>query len=63
MKTFNQFMEQTPTMEPNLYNKLIARQQASRKKSREVHAQQEMGAEARAQERQKRSELRAIMSR
>lgn len=55
--------EQTPTMEPNLYNKLIARSQLSRKKAREAHAQREMEHEASAQQAQKRREMRAIMSR
>lgn len=55
--------EQTPTMKPNPYNVMIARQQAKRKSTREIHAQQEMGAEARAQNAAKRERLRAIMSR
>lgn len=55
--------EQTPTMEPNLYNKLIARSQMFRKRRREIHAQQRMDAEAKTQEAQKRAEMKAIMSR
>ena len=42
--------EQSPTMKPNLYNKLVARRQVSQKSALIKHAHQEMGAEARAQE-------------
>ena len=79
MKTYTQFSEdlqksqttsqgelqteQTPKMEPNYYNKLIARSQLSRKREREAHAQREMEREASAQQVQKRREMRAIMSR
>ena len=55
--------EQTPTMEPNYYNKLIAKSQLSRKRAREAHAQREMEREASTQQAQKRREMRAIMSR
>ena len=60
--------EQVPTMvrpgdKPNLYNRMIAASQIRRKARREIHAQQEMGAEARAQQAQKRAEMKAIMSR
>lgn len=63
MKTFQQFMEQIPSMEPNEYNKQIARRQATQKTAQMKHVHQEIGAEAREQERQKRAEMRAIMSR
>lgn len=74
MKTFNQFSEdiekrtvqfteQTPTMSPNPYNVMIAKQQAARKRAREVHAQQEIGSEARSQELAKQRRMKAIMSR
>lgn len=74
MKTFNQFCEdiekrtvqfteQTPAMDSNPYNVMIAKQQAARKRTRETHAQQEMGAEARSQELAKQRRMKAIMSR
>jgi hypothetical protein len=63
MKTFKQFMEQTPTMEPDYYNKQIARRQATQKTAQIKHVHQELGAEARAQQSAKRSEVKAIMSR
>ena len=55
--------EQTPVMEPNFYNQIIARSQLSRKRERERHAQREMEREASAQQAQKRREMKAIMSR
>jgi 50S ribosomal subunit-associated GTPase HflX len=63
MKTFQQFMEQVPEMNPGEYNKQIARRQATQKIAQMKHVHQEIGAEARAQERQKRAEMKAIMSR
>ena len=63
MKTFKQFMEQTPTMEPNLYSQQVARRQAAQKTAQIKHVHQEIGAEARAQQLQKRAEMKAIMSR
>jgi len=55
--------EQTPTMQPNLYNQLIARQQAYRKRARESHAQREMEHEASAQQAAKRARMKEIMGR
>lgn len=75
MKSFKQFSEdvqqkgqklqseQTPSMQPSLYNQLIAKSQISRKRAREAHAQREMEREASAQQAQKRAEMKAIMSR
>jgi len=63
MKTFKQFMEQTPTMEPNYYNQQVARRQVSQKTAHIKHVHSELGAEARAQQAQKRAEMKAIMSR
>jgi len=63
MKTFQQFMEQTPHMEPNLYSKQVAMRQAAQKTAQIKHVHQELGAEARSQQTQKRAEMRAIMSR
>lgn len=63
MKTFQQFMEQTPTMEPNVYNKQVAMRQGSQKSSQIRHVHTELGAEARAQQSAQRSRLKAIMSR
>ncbi len=56
-------MEQTPAMEPNEYSKQVARRQASQKSAHIKHVHQELGAEARAQQSQKRAEMKAIMSR
>jgi chromosome segregation ATPase len=55
--------EQTPHMEPNYYNQQIARRQATQKTAQIKHVHQEIGAEARAQQSQKRAEMKAIMSR
>lgn len=63
MKTFQQFVEQTPTMEPNLYSQQVARRQATQKTAQIKHVHQEIGAEARSQEAAKQRRLKAIMSR
>lgn len=55
--------EQSPTMEPNLYSQQVARRQAAQKTAQIKHVHQEIGAEARAQQTQKRAEMKAIMSR
>lgn len=55
--------EQSPMMKPTEYNKQIARRQVSQKTAHMRHVHQEIGAEARAQQAQKRAEMRAIMSR
>lgn len=62
-KSIKKIEEQTPTMEPNEYNKQIARRQATQKTAHIKHVHQELGAEARAQQSQKRAEMKAIMSR
>ena len=63
MKTFQQFMEQTPTMEPNLYSQQVARRQAAQKTAHIKHVHQEIGATARTQEAARQRRLKAIMSR
>lgn len=63
MKTFQQFMEQTPTMEPNYYSQQVAKRQAAQKTAHIKHVHQEIGAEARAQEAAKQRRMKAIMSR
>ena len=63
MKTFQQFMEQTPTMEPNYYSQQVARRQATQKTAHIKHVHQELGAEARAQQSAKQARLKSIMSR
>jgi len=63
MKTFQQFMEQIPSMEPNYYNQQIAKRQVSQKSAHIKHVHQEIGATARAQQAQKKAEMKAIMSR
>lgn len=55
--------EQHPKMEPNKFNELIARRQVTQKSSQIKHVHQEIGAEARAQQAQKRAEMKAILSR
>jgi hypothetical protein len=56
-------MEQIPSMEPNYYNQQVARRQATQKITQMRHVHQEIGSEARAQQRAKRAEVKAIMSR
>ena len=63
MKTFYQFMEQVPSMEPNFYSQQVARRQASQKTAHIKHVHQEIGAEARAQQSAKSARLKALMSR
>jgi hypothetical protein len=55
--------EQSPTMEPNLYSKQVAMRQGAQKTAQIKHVHQELGAEARAQQTQKRAEMKAILSR
>jgi hypothetical protein len=63
MKTFQQFMEQTPAMEPNYYSQQIAKRQAAQKTAHIKHVHSELGAEARAQQAAKERRMKAIMSR
>lgn len=62
-KSVKKIEEQTPHMDPNFYSQQVARRQASQKTAQIKHVHQELGAEARAQQAQKRAELKAIMSR
>ena len=62
-KSVKKIEEQTPHMEPNLYSQQVARRQASQKTAHIKHVHSELGAEARAQQAQKRAEMKAIMSR
>lgn len=55
--------EQVPTTKPTYFNQQIAKRQAIQKSVHARHVQQEIGAEARAQQAQKRAEMKAIMSR
>jgi hypothetical protein len=50
-------------MQPNLYNQLIARRQASQKSSQIKHVHGELAREAGAQQAAKRERLKSIMSR
>ena len=54
--------EQTPAMEPNEYNKQIARRQATQKSAHIRHVHSELGAEARAQQAAKQARIKTIMS-
>jgi hypothetical protein len=57
------YTEQTPTMQPNLYNQLIARRQVAQKVAHVKHVHQELGSEARAQQAAKNARMKSIMSR
>jgi hypothetical protein len=63
MKTFHQFMEQVPSMEPNLYSQQVARRQAAQKTAHIKHVHQEIGAESRAQQSAKNARLKSLMTR
>lgn len=63
MKTFQQFMEQTPHMNPTPFNTMKAQAQARGGIAHRKHVHQEIGAEARAQEAAKRARMKAILSR
>ena len=63
MKTFQQFMEQHPTMKPNEYNKQVARQSARWKGMQIRQAHGEMEHQAGAEVAAKKARLKAIMSR
>jgi len=63
MKTFRQFMEQHPTMQPNEYNKQVARQSARWKGMQIRQAHGEMEHEAGQEQSAKKARLKAIMSR
>ena len=52
--------EQTPTMQPNLYNQLVARRQATQKGQQIRHVHGELGAEARSQQAAKRQRLNKL---
>lgn len=62
-KSVKKIEEQTPHMEPNFYSQQVSKRQASQKTAHIKHVHQELGAEARAQQAQKRAELKAILSR
>ena len=55
--------EQTPVMQPNPYNVMIARRQASQKSAQIRHVHQEIGAEARAQQSAKQRRLQQLTKR
>ncbi len=63
MKTFRQFMEQHPKMEPTEYNKQVARASARWKGMQIRQAHGEMEHEAGAEQSAKKARLKAIMSR
>jgi len=62
MKTFRQFMEQHLTMEPNEFNKQIARQSATWKGRQIRQSHDEMEHEAGAELVAKKARVKAIMS-
>jgi len=62
-KSVKKIDEQSPTMEPNFYSQQVAKRQATQKIAHMKHVHQELGAEARAQQAQKRAEIKAILSR
>jgi hypothetical protein len=55
--------EQTPTMEPNIYNQQVARQQATWKGRQIRQSHGEMQSKAQAELAAKKARLKAIMSR
>ena len=63
MKTFQQFMEQTPAMEPNEYNKQVARQSTRWKGMQIRQSHGEIEHQAGAELAAKKARLKAIMSR
>ena len=63
MKTFQQFMEQHPTMQPNEYNKQVARQSARWKGMQIRQSHGEMEHQAGAEVAAKKARMKAIMSR
>ena len=63
MKTYQQFMEQTPTMEPNYYSQQVARQSATWKGRQIRQSHGEMQSKAQAELAAKQRRLKAIMSR
>jgi hypothetical protein len=63
MKTFQQFMEQHPTMQPNEYNKQVARQSARWKGMQIRQSHGEMEHQAGTEVAAKKARLKAIMSR
>ena len=63
MKTFQQFMEQSPHMEPNEYNKQVARQSARWKGMQIRQAHGEMEHEAGAEVAARKARMKAILSR
>ena len=62
MKTFQQFMEQIPPMDPKPFNVIKSREQARGGIAHRRHVHQELGAEARAQQAAKQARLKALMS-
>jgi len=63
MKTFQQFMEQTPTMQHNEYNKQVARQSARWKGMQIRQSHGEIEHQAGAELSARRARIKAIMSR
>ena len=63
MKTFRQFMEQHPKMEPTEYNKQVARASARWKGMQIRQAHGEMEHEAGAELAARKARMKAIMSR
>ena len=63
MKTFQQFMEQTPVMKPNEYNKQVVKQSLRWKGMQIRQAHGEMEHQAGSEVAAKKARLKAIMSR
>jgi hypothetical protein len=63
MKTFRQFMEQHPTMEPNEFNKQVMKQSVTWKGRQIRQAHGEMEHEAGAELVAKKARIKSIMSR
>lgn len=63
MKTFRQFMEQHPTMQPTEYNTQVAKRQATWKGGQIRQSHGEMQNKAQSELEAKRARMKAIMSR
>lgn len=63
MKTFQQFMEQTPGMEPTEYNSQVAKQSATWKGRQIRQSHGEMQSKAQAELAAKQRRLKTIMAR
>ena len=62
MKTFQQFMEQIPPMDPKPFNVMKSKEQAKGGIAHRRHVHQEIGAAARSQEAAHQARLKSLMT-